>query len=214
MKRIMILLAVLTVIFATTGCASMRTQDNIVVQSEFIYCNDPDCQICGGTGELVCTACNGDKTGPCEHCGATGVIDCEPILLFDCVDGNAFVPSEDQFVPCTDCDGTGKYAYDETMECPECSGDGILDCPKCHGEGVLDCSKCVDGIADCSTCKGAGYLVHGETLYYTICLNCETRLDDGATVCTNCGMGVETYVCKDCGEVFKDEFETCPACGN
>jgi len=45
-----LLVAALAVLFTLTGCATIRTQDNTVIQSEFIYCE------------------------------ATGVIDCEPVL--------------------------------------------------------------------------------------------------------------------------------------
>ncbi len=214
MNRILVLLAALIMVFGISSCASMQSKSNIVVQSEFIYCEDSSCEICSGTGQLVCTGCEGSKTGACEDCGGTGVVDCKPVLLIDCIDGNIYSPSDDEFSACSICMGTGTLGSDgDTEACYECGGDGLHNCPYCEGAGVVDCKSCNDGITDCSVCNGAGYLVHGTTVYHTVCLNCETVLEEGATVCTGCGMNALVYSCKECGTISNEELESCPSCG-
>ena len=73
------------------------------------------CLKCGGTGEIICSVCNGtgrDET--CQRC-----------------DGDKIIQSEngDTSIICPDCEGTGKQV------CKNCFGEAMVECPDCEGTG-------------------------------------------------------------------------------
>lgn len=74
----------------------------------FVY--GKTCPECGGTGEVVCTSCNG--IGTCSWCGGSGK---DRIFNPDAV--------------CPLCDGTG--------DCRMCDGTGFRNCDACVGSGVF-----------------------------------------------------------------------------
>lgn len=100
------------------------------------------CDLCGGSGLLVCDACNGTTY----------------------LDGLAWTTcgmcSGEGRTLCTLCEGAG------SMACGNCGGTGLdaaeADgvCFSCKGTGITHCVRCVDssGYQECYDCKGAGRL--------------------------------------------------------
>lgn len=219
MKRMVWLIAFTAVIGLFVGCSNSTRDVNIGLYSEFIPCDDPDCEICGGDALYDCTECeNGTVT--CYTCKGETKVDCEGFQFLgssDCRGGDQYYKNADTgewfAQECEICWGSGKISDGKT--CWNCDGSGNEPCDECGGKGWVSCSTCGGtGTVYCSYCGGDAQLDCGETVYYGWCYNCETRLADDATTCTNCGMNVYVYTCKDCGAIFNEDFETCPDCGN
>lgn len=91
----------------------------------------------------------------------------------------------------------------DTVECPDCNGDGATceDCKVCHGNGEMNCKQC-DGesTVECGDCGG-------EDRY------CEYCNGYGVSDCDDCWTGQVT--CEDChGDGNKcKECETCDTTG-
>lgn len=95
------------------------------------------CSFCDGTGQKVCTQCQGvGMTGSCYSCSGTGIV-------------------EDK---CAYCSGSGSGYYGK---CMSCNGDGYNRhrCSSCNGTGYANrCFSCGGrGVVRCISCSGSGH---------------------------------------------------------
>lgn len=208
MKRFSIFMLIFAAVFSLSSCKVAQPEQNITRWQRFIYCDDPDCEVCHGTGTFTCTDCGGSGTVTCSKCGGSGQQDCTggmALLGLTC-EGGYYKPSDPANPNGFDLDPRGYVIDHDTgraMECAVCGGTGTVECSRCDG----------DGLVTCSTCEGSGEMAHGSYEYFMVCSACGTELEDGATTCTNCGMNATVYVCKECGAMFNEEFDVCPECG-
>lgn len=79
---------------------------------------DPDTCYAPVGGGLHC----GAPIGECEHTATT---------CLTCIEGR---------LPCTDCDGRGRYEVWPHVTCPTCKGAKTVPCEDCGGSGKLDLS--------------------------------------------------------------------------
>lgn len=94
--------------------------------------------------------------------------------LFDEISNNLFVfsivyiDSDEVYVHCSDCGGSGEIKCpecnaEEQVSCDECNGDGEIggeSCNSCSGDGMIDCRTCAYGYITCDTCKGSGDVIN------------------------------------------------------
>lgn len=210
MKRTMLFVFTGLAILMLSGCATMKREKNIVADKEWIPCNDPDCSICGGTGEYTCTDCNGDKTETCRACNGSGEVDCKSNIAMRALgatcEGGYIKLNDPSKANQSSVDSQGFMLDSTTGErevCPTCGGSGVVDCKTCDGSGEVNCS----------TCQGSGVLLHGEWDHFATCKNCGTRLEEGATNCSECGLNEFVFTCKECGAKFNEKQDVCPECG-
>lgn len=113
---------------------------SIELETEFEH--DHTCDLCLGSGLLVCEECHGttyldgNAWTVCGMCGGEG-----RTLCTLCSGAGSLV--------CDSCGGTGTDAS---------QSDGV--CFQCHGTGTTPCNRCQDGAGYvvCYDCKGAGKL--------------------------------------------------------
>lgn len=120
------------------------------------------CDLCHGSGVLVCEECNGTTY----------------------LDGNAWTVcgmcSGEGRTLCTLCEGNG------SITCGNCGGSGVDEseddgvCFGCKGSGMTTCNRCGDGSGYqvCYDCKGAGRLgglpcPHCNGTLWGVCNRCE-----------------------------------------
>lgn len=109
------------------------------IELENVDDNDRTCDLCFGSGLLVCEECNGTTF----------------------LDGNAWticgMCNGEGRTLCTKCEGAGH------MVCDACGGSGADaaeadgKCFQCHGTGQTNCTRCenASGYQECYDCKGA-----------------------------------------------------------
>lgn len=91
------------------------------------------CDKCTGEGKTICTLCNGEGFNTCDSCGGTG-------LDANQDDGKCWACHGEGKTPCVRCgDGAGYQV------CEDCNGEGRLGglpCPRCGGTLWAMCYRC------------------------------------------------------------------------
>ena len=99
---------------------------------------------------------NGDNhKETCQSCYSNdGYVNCE-----EC-DGTGEVDCEEcngiGEIDCDECDGSGIDPDNDEEECNNCNGAGKRTCYNCHGNETESCQKCRDGLVTCDECDGNG----------------------------------------------------------
>ena len=114
--------------------------------------------------ELNKPANNQEESDMCDLCFGTGVLVCDECHGTTFCDGNEWTVCGmclgHKKTLCTLCEGAG------TFVCEDCNGTGVDEnredktCWCCHGEGIVSCPRCQDrsGYVECYDCKGEGRL--------------------------------------------------------
>ena len=91
------------------------------------------CEKCTGEGKTTCTLCNGEGFSTCDSCGGTGLDTAQD-------DGKCWSCHGEGKTPCVRCgDGAGYQI------CEDCNGEGRLGglpCPRCGGTLWAMCYRC------------------------------------------------------------------------
>lgn len=102
------------------------------------FCNGLTVTVCGmcqGEGKTLCTLCEGNSGGTCETCGGTGGTADAPCL--SCAGTGKITCSRcgdgNGYVTCYDCKGAGQLPG---LPCPHCGGTLWGMCNRCNGSGV------------------------------------------------------------------------------